>query len=278
MWYNKTDCHCLPSAARRGICPVLIGEPPRSQADLHFSLFGIPVRAHPFFWLVGVLLTPGGLFDAPDLKVLLSALVPWIVAFFLAILIHELGHALVMRWYGFSPWITLYGLGGLASYNPGQYGSRGSGTAAQVLISAAGPGAGFLLAALVAGVLVLAGAGLDVYLVAGFLPYVRAAGDVGSAAFTSFLNDVLFISIFWGIINLLPVYPLDGGNIARELLLRVNPRAGIRQSLILSIVAGGGMAVVSLVQLGSLLMGLFFGYMAYTSFATLQHYSNRGPW
>jgi len=253
---------------------VLIGEPPRSQGDLHFSLFGIPVRVHPFFWLVGVLLTPGGLFDAPDLKVLLSALVPWIVAFFLAILIHELGHALVMRWYGFSPWITLYGLGGLASYNPSQgYGSKGSGTAPQVLISASGPGAGFLLAALMAGVLILAGAGLEVYLLAGFLPYVRAGGILGSQAFTFFLNDVLFISIFWGIINLLPVYPLDGGNIARELLLRSNPREGIRQSLILSIIAGAAMAVVSLLQLGSLLMGLFFGYLAFTSYATLQHYS-----
>ena len=68
----------------------------------------------------------------------------WIVAVFLSILIHELGHALVMRAYGFRPWITLYGLGGQASYDlPLCVHVEGIGALAQVLISAAGPAAGF---------------------------------------------------------------------------------------------------------------------------------------
>lgn len=259
---------------------MLFGEPPRSQGDLHFSLFGVPVRVHPFFWLVGVILIARELMDpdrAPDLITALGILVPWMVAFFLSILIHELGHAVVMRHYGFSPWITLYGFGGLASYSPSErYGSRGFGTLGQVLISAAGPGAGFLLAAVVAGLVLLTGHGVSVYLIARFLPYVRVVSTVGSEPFTFFLNDVLFVSIFWGVINLLPVYPLDGGNIARELLLKLNPQGGIRQSLILSAVTGGAIAVVALVQLGSLLMALLFGYLAYGSYQTLQSYSGGG--
>ena len=29
--------------------------------------------------------------------------------------------------------------------------------------------------------------------------------------------DLLFVNIFWGLVNLLPVFPLDGGQISREL-------------------------------------------------------------
>ena len=259
---------------------MLFGEPPRSQADLHFSLFGIPVRVHPFFWLVGVILISSQLMDSnavPDLIAALGVLVPWMVAFFLSILIHEAGHAGVMRYYGFSPWITLYGFGGMAAYSPSQrYGSRGFGTLGQVLISAAGPVAGFLLAGLVVGVVLATGHNVHVGWMASFVPWVAPAEIIGSLPFTRFVGDVLFVSIFWGVMNLLPVYPLDGGNIAREVLLKLNPRDGIRQSLILSIVTGGAIAVVALVQLGSLLMAMLFGYLAYGSYQALQSYSGRG--
>ena len=126
---------------------MLLGEPPRTQWDLHFSLFGIPVRVHPLFWLVAVIM---GVRGSPELMDLLI----WVVAVFLSILVHELGHATIMRLYGFAPWITLYGFGGLASYSPAQaYGSKRTDTFAQVLISAAGPGAGFVLAgAVIAGI------------------------------------------------------------------------------------------------------------------------------
>ena len=127
---------------------MLLGEPPRTQGDLNFSLFGIPVRVHPLFWLVALLLgaRSGGA----------AEIVTWIVALFVSILFHELGHAMAARAYGFQPSITLYGMGGLASYNqPGGYRSRGHGPLGQVLISAAGPGAGFLLAAVIVAGIVL---------------------------------------------------------------------------------------------------------------------------
>jgi hypothetical protein len=76
----------------------------------------------------------------------------------------------------------------------------------------------------------------------------------------------------------MPLYPLDGGQIARELFLRANPHDGIRQSLILSIITGACLAVVGAVTLRSLLATLFFAYLAYTSYMTLQAYSGRGGW
>ena len=251
---------------------MLLGEPQQTPWDLHFSLLGVPVRVHPFFWVVALMLGFGG---SPQLIYLLV----WVVAIFLAILVHELGHAMVMRSYGFSPRITLYGLGGLASYGPGQaYGSRGADTWGQILISAAGPGAGFLLAAVIVALLKLVGPGVEILLIADFLPYVRVGGLVGSLVFTQFIQSVLFVCIFWGIINLLPVYPLDGGQIARELFLRANPHDGIRQSLILSIVTGVAMAVIGLLALHDVFIAVMFGLLAYVSYAALQAYRGRGPW
>src|SRR5204863_7439021 len=49
------------------------------------------------------------------------------------------------------------------------------------------------------------------------------------------LAKLFEVNILWGLINLLPVYPLDGGQIARELFSLGNPRAGIVQSLQLSV-------------------------------------------
>ena len=86
---------------------MLLGEPPESQYDLHFSLLGIPVRVHPYFWLVSVLMG----WNQGDAKLALL----WVAAVFVSILVHEMGHALVIRYYGWSPRVTLYSFGGLAS-------------------------------------------------------------------------------------------------------------------------------------------------------------------
>jgi len=249
---------------------VLLGEPPPSPADLHFRLLGIPVRVHPFFWLVA-------LFLGLNIREPIGLLV-WVIAMFVGILVHEMGHALAMRWYGLHPWIVLYGLGGITAYNPGigAY-ARVSSTTRQVLISAAGPGAGFVLAALVVGVLKLAGK--QVAVVYG-LPFGCMAGVVdvvGSPALTDLINYLLFISIAWGVINLMPVYPLDGGQIAREVLLAVNPRGGIEQSLVISLITAGALAVYG-ISAGSFFMLIMFGYLAYGSYVALRAYRSRGPW
>ncbi len=248
---------------------MLLGEPQRTQGDLNFSLFGIPVRVHPFFWLVALLLG----MSSPDVRHLLS----WVAALFVCILFHELGHATAMLAYGFRPWITLYGMGGLTSYDQAQqHRTKGSGPLPQVLISAAGPAAGFLLAAVIVAGIILTGYRVGFEL-GGQLGVRILMGLVGSELLTNFLFQMLFINIIWGLVNLLPIYPLDGGRISREVFLLLNPHDGIRQSLILSIIAAVGIALLA-VTVRELFIVLLFGYLAYSSFAMLQMYTSHRGW
>ena len=237
------------------------------------------------FWLVAFVF---GL-SAPSLPLVFV----WVTAVFVSILVHELGHAMVLRYYGINSRITLYGMGGLASYNPAQArDQRAFSTFAQVAISAAGPLAGFGLAALIVVAIILSGNSI----VWGFVfPYGLMVVPQGFASVTLFYftGDLLFVSITWGLFNLLPVYPLDGGNISRELFLRFNTHEGIRRSLTLSFVTAAGLAVLVLAHSlrsgafgggiggaaidGNLFIALLFGYLAYFSYAALQAYNHHGP-
>ena len=248
---------------------MLIGEPSRTQYDLNFVLFGIPVRVHPLFWLVAVLFGANG-GDG-------ISIVTWVVAMFFSIFLHELGHAWMMQWHGFHPWIVLYGMGGLTSYDPREaLGSKRSDTLANVLIDAAGPVIGFLLAAAVVAGFYATGHGDQVrrYGPWNLVPYVL----LPNVRLAYLMYDVLQICVLWGLINLLPIYPLDGGQIARELLARFSPRDGIRQSMLLSIFAAIAMAVYGYVRLKQPYIALLFGYLAYSSFIAMQNYVGRSRW
>lgn len=251
---------------------MLPTDPPPTSADLNFRLFGIPVRVHPWFWIVALLLG----MSVPDPVALLI----WIAAVFVAVLIHELGHAAMMRAYGYFPSITLYAMGGYTSYGPGAFHARNHGTAEHLSISAAGPAAGFAFAALLYGLLRLAG--YDVIALVG-LPFVvllivPPPEIVLSAPFTNFINDLLFISVFWGIVNLLPIYPLDGGHIARSVLVRLHPTQGTRWSLMLSFLMAVLVAVMAAVQWRDFYAAIFFGYLAYGSYMMLAVYGGLGRW
>lgn len=246
---------------------MLLGEPPRSGGDLNFQLLGIPVRVHPFFWLIAVMLGLGPGTRAPELLI-------WVVSVFLSVLIHEMGHALVMRAYGIWPWITLYSFGGLASYSPAE--ARHAGPFGQVLISFAGPGSQFLFVAVLAAILKAAGYNV-VVLTDGLVPFVLPSETVVSWGLNRLLIDLMYISIAWGVLNLIPVYPLDGGQIAREVFVAASPRNGVSMSLVLSIVAGACVALVAFSQ-QNIFLGLMFGMLAYGSYTTLQAYNNHRGW
>jgi stage IV sporulation protein FB len=237
---------------------VFLVEPPAGQGDIRFALFGIPIRVHPFFWVMSVLL---GLSLGDPI-----ALLTWVAACFASILVHELGHALVMRSYGYYPYIVLYGMGGMAV--PG-LGAPHPGRNAQVAISFAGPGAGFLLAGIVCLVLKLAGPGVDIDVGWPYLIHIAPAGLIGNPTLTLFIGFLLFLSVFWGIINLLPIIPLDGGQICDEICNTVRPYDGTRIALLISCVAGCLVAVTAIVQWGSIWVGVLFGYFAYNSFLAL---------
>ncbi len=196
----------------------------------------------------------------------------WVAVVFVSILVHELGHAVLQRYYGGHPRITLYGLGGLAVCDDCDRSPR-----SQILISLAGPVAGFLLAALVVAILAATGHfrgfRLDLMPI-DWVPfdveYWRTNGkpSLRDAA----IGDLLWVNIFWGLVNLLPIYPLDGGRVARELLTLGHPRRGIVQSLWLSIFVAAAVAALGVIVLQSIFMAIFFGYLAYANYQTLQAY------
>lgn len=238
---------------------LTLGEPPPTQADLHFRLFGIPVRVHPLFWVITLILGLGGSEDAEPKRVLL-----WVAVVFVSIVVHEFGHALTQRYFGGHPWVTLYSFGGLASCNDCDRSPR-----AQLLISFAGPLAGFLFA----GVVVLGLIALRRF--QGFeLDWIPIRWSLFGSWLDIAVFYLLFVNIIWGLVNLLPIYPLDGGQIARELFTLRNPQSGIIKSLQLSTGAAALVAVYAVSQ-REIYLCIMFGLLAFGSFQTLQRYRDR---
>jgi stage IV sporulation protein FB len=187
-------------------------EPTETPFDLRWRMFGIDVRVTPFFWLAAVVL---GFHDLRDGNV--SLFLIWVACFFVSILIHELGHVFMGRYFGSYGHIVLYAFGGLAVGS-----SDLSRRWQRILVFLAGPGAQFVLLAVVVGVRALA----------GMFPAMRE-----SVLLEETFDKLIFINLMWPLLNLLPLWPLDGGRISRELFqARMPAQAGARASLILSLV------------------------------------------
>ena len=71
------------------------------------------------------------------------------------------------------------------------------------------------------------------------------------------LNDLLFINFYWGLVNLLPIYPLDGGQAARAVFEQYDPYRGRKKSLILSAGLAGAAAIWGLTQQSTYIFVLF---------------------
>lgn len=246
---------------------MLFQEPPRTAYDLRFRLGDIPVRVHPMFWLACAFLGIGG----SDRRI--EILLIWMFSVFVSILVHELGHAVTSRAFGGRPAITLYAFGGLASYT-----SRGMTRGQRIAITLAGPAAGFALAGLI--VALLSALGIGVRVRGGWIvPLIPLRAN----PYLFFLTaDLLQINVWWGLINLLPIQPLDGGRVTLELLTARRPR-GLYQSFMLSTCVAGAVALYGVLALQDWFLALFFGYLAVSSYQTLQAmrgyaYEEREPW
>jgi Zn-dependent protease len=113
----------------------------------------------------------------------------WIPVLFLSIVLHELAHAGMIAAFGYgSSQIMLAGLGGVT------LNKRAARPWHDMVISAAGPAASFIIAF---GAAAARGRAHDPML-AAFLPLLATA------------------NVAWGVFNLIPVAPLDGGGIVRN--------------------------------------------------------------
>ena len=237
---------------------------PPTQFDLRFSIGDIPVRVHPLFWLISLLLgSSGALIEIPI----------WIVVVFVSILIHELGHALALRSYGIRSHILLHAMGGLTIPESAPWGTGWANVSPspkqEIVISLAGPFAGFLFAIVIMAMVIFTGGTLHTSMLFGFIPLPLTA-ILGGQTLSIFLTMLLFVNVFWGIFNLLPVFPLDGGQVARNLLIQYDPYDGARKSIWLSVITGGLIALYSLIVMRSIYIALLFGLLAFQSYQSLQ--------
>lgn len=153
---------------------------------LRFRIGSIPVHVHLFFFLTALLLGMGA-----NPSVATAGI--WIATVFVSVLLHELGHAVAGKLFGLTPSITLHGMGGTTSWSEASL-KKKLGHGAQMVISFAGP-----LVGLVVGGVVWA--------------YVHYKGDPTSALGVELVRGILFVNVGWSIFNLLPILPLDGGQL-----------------------------------------------------------------
>jgi stage IV sporulation protein FB len=257
---------------------VLFCQPSPTRFDLCFRLFGTDVRVHPLFWLIAVLLgwnltlrplLPGN--GLGDLAV-------WVMVCFVSILLHEFGHIWMGQVFGSHGHILLYGMGGLA------IGSTASRPWQRILIYAAGPGMQLLLFA-----------ALHVAL----FVYPVVSPDTPKAVLLLLLL-LWQVNLYWPLLNLLPIWPLDGGQIVREICVSASHQRGTLISLWISLIVAAALAINAFLAEGrtgrgflpwwvpvGMYIGIFFTLFAVGSWQGIQaeqerrrqHYSDELlPW
>jgi Zn-dependent protease len=239
----------------------MLVEPNQTPYDLHFRLFGTPVRVHPLFWLFSAILGWSVMDQANGLDNLIYLFI-WVVCCFLSILLHEFGHVWMGALFGSrDSYIVLYSFGGLA------YGSRDVRERWQrIAVSLAGPGIQLALYGLIR--LWLRSLSVDTIV---RIPE-RALFMIGI---------MLTINLVWPLFNLLPVWPLDGGMVARDVCTGLSPRGGLQFSLGLSTLLAAFIAIHAVIGDRSpahaipylptgLWIALLFGMLAIQSWQLLQ--------
>ncbi len=193
----------------------------------------IPVSIHFFFWITAAII---GLLNSGSV---IGTLV-WVFVILVSVLIHEMGHATTALFFGLQPRIELVALGGL-TYHQGDKLPFWK----QFIIVLNGPLFGFTL-----------------FLIAWFLLKIPALA-------IGFLGGVLtlffWVNLIWTILNLVPVMPLDGGQLLRIVLESFFGAKGFRYSLIIGIVIAGAIAIFFFLYHQHFLIGALFFLFAFQS-------------
>ena len=221
---------------------------PTRQGSLHlFRVAGVDLYLHWSWFLVAMLEISQrrGSYGSLTFNALEY------LALFAIVLMHEMGHALACRSVGGkADEIVLWPLGGVAYVAPPQR------PGAMLWSIVAGPLVNVVLFVVLGGLLALGNS----------LAWGDTAPDL-----LQFVRAVFFVNLGLLIFNLLPVYPLDGGQILRSLLWFAIGRA---QSLMAaSIVGFGGVVVLFLVALWgrSYWLGILGAFILFNCWRGLQH-------
>lgn len=207
---------------------------------IKFNIFGFPVEVHWPFWIVAALLSGAATAKGPDG---ITFMLIGIAVIFVSILVHELGHAFAMKHFGERrAEITLHSFGGYVR------GTNFRTRTEQIIISAAGPAAGGLL-------------GLLAFMVWG--PWLAEFKWLAVVVY-----KLMWVNIVWTIFNLLPIYPMDGGQISVAFMSK--KPGGERTALIISMICAGALALWQL-SIGSLFNTALLGLFAYNNYQLLNN-------
>jgi Zn-dependent protease len=247
-------------------------EPEPTPFDLNWWMFGVRVRVHPLFWVLAAFLG----WDIYFVNYHLRGILMWIACVFLSILLHEFGHVFAGRMFGADGRVLLYAFGGLA-IGSSNLRSRWQ----RIVVYLAGPAVQLLLA----GAVYL----LTRFVLAGRIPPER----VETVALL--IGMLISINALWAIFNLLPITPLDGGQVARELFDAVAPGRGAIFAYGTSTLVCAAIAVLILLGAtgriqeipyigGSMFNAIIFAMFAASSFQAMQierarrNWDDRFPW
>jgi stage IV sporulation protein FB len=193
----------------------------------------IPITIYPIFWFLAAVI---GFFASGSFV----GSFMWVIIILVSVLVHELGHALTALVFKRNPQIELVALGGLTSY-PGKNLKFWQ----QFLVTLNGP---------------LFGVGLY------FLSSLLLSLNIFTNPYiVNMLQIFKMINLFWAIINLLPVPPLDGGHLVRILLEAAFGLKGFRASFVIGMVVALGISLAGFI-LGYYLIGAIFFIFTFQCF------------
>ena len=204
---------------------------------IRFSLFSIPVRIELWFWVTTAFL--GGAFDATNQEALLGTAM-FMLAAFISVLIHEMGHALTIKRFKQPTQVVLTFMGGYATYPPGVLTRKRS-----FLVTLAGPALQLVF-------------GIGIIFLSEYLPSQGKQVDI-------FFANLIWISIIWAVFNCLPIYPMDGGQMLSAVL-------GPRRAKVVHMPGIVTAAIIGMLALltGGLFITIFMGMFAYQNFQYYQ--------
>ncbi len=210
-----------------------------------FRLFGINVYLHWMWFLVLAWVVT----SHNDYELRVFNLVEFL-GLFAIVLMHEFGHALACRSVGGrAEHIVLWPLGGVAFVQPP-------------------PRPGAMLWSIAAGPLV------NVLLMPLLFVFVRQTGasfdpTVVQSDIQTLASIIFYINIAIFIFNMLPVYPLDGGQILQSLLWFVVGRArSLQVATVIGLIASVGIAMLALFLEAFMLfiIALFIAWQSYNGY------------
>jgi stage IV sporulation protein FB len=191
---------------------------------ISFKFLRIPVNIHPSFWLFLLFFTQ--IYRSCSWENLIIGII-----LFVSVLVHEYGHGFAALACGAQPEIDLEGLGGTTKYNGVKVSNK-----QDFLITVCGPLFESLL--IVIPYFILKNSAIEGY----YIKYI--------------LYMTMKLNILFCLLNLIPLYPLDGGHISRYLLTEKFGEKGLKISLHLGIAS-------------ALVVGPYLFFKGYLCFAVL---------